>query len=163
MTIAYLGLGSNLGDRLATLQRAIDLLADSGVRTVASSSVYETEPVGGPQGQPTFLNAVVRVETETDARGLLDAARAAEDACGRVRAVRWGPRTLDVDILLVDGYTSEDPELTVPHPRIAERAFVVAPLLELDPDARLPDGTPLDGDELRSQGVEVFAPPLRAP
>lgn len=163
MTDAYLGLGSNLGDRLDTLQRAIDLLADLGVRTLASSSVWETDPVGGPEGQPVFLNAVIHVETEADPRGLLRAARAAEDACGRVRAVRWGPRTLDVDVVLVDGFTSDDPELTVPHPRLAERAFVVLPLLELDPDARLPDGTRLDALGLSADGARPFAPPLRVP
>lgn len=163
MTTAYLGLGSNLGDRHETLQRAIDLLAERGVTTVASSSVWETDPVGGPEGQPAFLNAVIRVETEDDPRALLEAARAAEDACGRVRAVHWGPRTLDVDVLLVDGYASDDPDLTVPHPRIAERAFVILPLLELDPDAQFPDGTRLDALEPSTDGARPFAPPLRVP
>jgi 2-amino-4-hydroxy-6-hydroxymethyldihydropteridine diphosphokinase len=163
VTAAYLGLGSNLGDRHETLQRGIDLLAEHGVTTLASSSVWETDPVGGPEGQPAFLNAVIRVETDADPRALLEAARAAEAACGRVRTVRWGPRTLDVDVLLVDGYTSDDPDLTVPHPRIAERAFVVLPLLELDPDARLPDGTVLADLELSTDGARPFAPPLRAP
>lgn len=163
MTVAYLGLGSNLGDRHETLQRAIDLLAERGVTTVASSSVWETDPVGGPEGQPAFLNAVIRVETEDDPRALLEAARAAEDACGRVRAVHWGPRTLDVDVLLVDGYASDDPDLTVPHPRIAERAFVILPLLELDPDAQFPDGTRLDALEPSTDGARPFAPPLRVP
>ena len=161
MTAAYLGLGSNLGDRYEILQRAIDLLAEHGVITLASSSVWETDPVGGPEGQPAFLNAVIRVETGSDPIGLLDAARAAEDACGRVRTVRWGPRTLDVDVLLVDGYISDDPELTVPHPRLADRAFVLLPLLELDPDARLPDGSRLADLPISRDGARPFAAPLR--
>jgi 2-amino-4-hydroxy-6-hydroxymethyldihydropteridine diphosphokinase len=133
LTRAYLGIGSNLGDRLAYLQLAVEhLAATSGVRVVAVSSVYETDPVGGPV-QDDFLNAVVAVDTDRSPRDLLSACAAAEAAAQRVRDERWGPRTLDVDVLWIDGYTSEDPVLTVPHPRAFERAFVLAPLHDLDP------------------------------
>jgi 2-amino-4-hydroxy-6-hydroxymethyldihydropteridine diphosphokinase len=133
VTRAYLGIGSNLGDRLAYLQLAVDHLAVApGVRVTAVSPVYETDPVGGPV-QDDFLNAVVAVDTDLDPDALLTACAAAETAAQRVRDVRWGPRTLDVDVLWIDGYTSTDPVLTVPHPRMAERAFVLAPLHDLDP------------------------------
>jgi 2-amino-4-hydroxy-6-hydroxymethyldihydropteridine diphosphokinase len=161
--IAYLGLGSNLGDRLANLQRAVDLLGtQAGIRVVASSSVWETEPVGGPP-QPDFLNAVVRIETELGPSDLLDACHRVETELGRVRAARWGPRTVDVDILLIEGRTVETPMLTVPHPRLTQRAFALLPLLELEPDPSLPDGTAVRelrlGSE-RADGVRPFAPPL---
>jgi 2-amino-4-hydroxy-6-hydroxymethyldihydropteridine diphosphokinase len=134
MTRAYLGIGSNLGDRLAHLQLAVDHLAASpGVRVTAVSPVYETEPVGGPV-QDDFLNAVVAVDTDLAPLDLLGACVGAEAAAARVRAERWGPRTLDVDVLWIDGVTADDPTLTVPHPRMAERAFVLAPLHDLDPD-----------------------------
>ena len=133
MTRAYLGIGSNLGDRLAYLQLAVDHLAgEPGVRVTAVSPVYETDPVGGPV-QDDFLNAVVAVDTDLDPDALLAACAGAETAARRVRDVRWGPRTLDVDVLWIDGYSSADPVLTVPHPRMAERAFVLAPLHDLDP------------------------------
>jgi 2-amino-4-hydroxy-6-hydroxymethyldihydropteridine diphosphokinase len=133
VTLAYLGIGSNLGDRLGYLQLAVDRLARAtGVRVTGVSRVYETDPVGGPV-QDDFLNAVVGVETDLTPRELLAQCAAAEAAAARVRDVRWGPRTLDVDVLWIDGYTSTDPVLTVPHPRMAERAFVLAPLHDLDP------------------------------
>lgn len=158
---AYLGLGANLGDRLATLQRAVDLLAAGGVRSVACSRVWETEPVGGPPGQPTFLNAVVRVETSLDPQGLLAAAHRVEAALGRERAIRWGPRTIDIDVLLLDDLVVDDPNLTVPHPRMTERAFVLLPLLDIDPDPVLAGGVRVL--DLPSPGGEArpFAPPLR--
>ncbi len=160
---AYLGIGSNLGDRLANLQGALDALnAEAGVHVVACSRVWETDPVGGPP-QPDFLNVVVRLETALDPHGLLEAAHRVEAAFGRVRDVRWGPRTVDVDILLIDGLTLDDPHLIVPHPRMTQRAFVLLPLLDLDPEARLPDGTrlvdvPLGPDA--AGGARPFAPPL---
>jgi 2-amino-4-hydroxy-6-hydroxymethyldihydropteridine diphosphokinase len=130
---AYLGIGSNLGDRLANLQRAVDGLARvPGVSAAVVSPVYETEPIGGPE-QPEYLNAVVAVDTTLTPRALLDLARELEDAAGRVRVERWGPRTLDVDVLLVGDETVDEPDLQVPHPRMHERGFVMAPLADLDP------------------------------
>lgn len=133
MTRAFLGLGSNLGDRRAHLRGAIAALPD----VAAVSDVYETEPVGGPD-QGRYLNLVVELDTDLDARALLERCRAAEAAAERTRGERWGPRTLDVDVLWVDGETVADPDLVVPHPRMWERRFVVAPLAELAPDL-LPD------------------------
>ncbi len=165
MTVAYLGLGSNLGDRLATLQQAFDLLgAEDGLAVEACSRVWETTPVGGPS-QSDFLNAVLRVETSLAPRDLLAAVNRVEAALDRVRDVRWGPRTIDIDVLWIVGYTSDDPELTVPHPRMTERAFVVLPLLDLDPDPVLSDGTrvldvPLGPDA--AGGARPVAPPLRS-
>jgi 2-amino-4-hydroxy-6-hydroxymethyldihydropteridine diphosphokinase len=126
-------LGSNLGDRAATLQRAVDSLRETaGIRVVAVSSVYETDPVGPPQ--PDYLNAVVAVDSELDARGLLDLAQELERDAARARGERWGPRTLDVDVLLVGDATVDEPDLVVPHPRMWERDFVLAPLADVAPD-----------------------------
>ena len=158
--IAYLGLGSNLGDRLVNLQGAVARLAsEDGVRVDVSSRVWETAPVGGPE-QPDYLNSVVRVETDLTPHGLLAACRRVESALGRERIERWGPRTIDVDVLLYDERAIDEPGLVVPHPRIAERAFVVLPLLELDPDPVLPDGRHLVDLRLDTSGVSPFAPPL---
>ena len=126
---AFLGLGSNLGDRRRHLREAVATLPD----VVAVSTVYETEPVGGPD-QDRYLNCVVELRTARTARQLLDAARACESAAGRVREVRWGPRTLDVDVLWVDGEEVAEPDLVVPHPRMFERSFVLVPMSELAPD-----------------------------
>lgn len=137
---AYLGIGTNLGDRLAYLQLAVDALAAAdGVRVVAASPVYETVPVGGPE-QPDYLNAVVAVDTALSPRALLRLANTIEADAERVRTVRWGPRTLDVDVLLVGDEQVDEPDLVVPHPRMRERAFVLVPLADLDPAwrARLP-------------------------
>lgn len=131
MTRAFLGLGSNVGDRLAHLCGAIDALKSHGLR--AMSSVYETEPVGGPQQGP-YLNLVTELDTELQPRDLLGVCQALEAAAGRVRGVRWGPRRLDVDVLWIDGVTLDDPDLQIPHPRMWERRFVLAPLRELAPD-----------------------------
>jgi 2-amino-4-hydroxy-6-hydroxymethyldihydropteridine diphosphokinase len=127
---AFLGLGSNLGDRWAHLRAAVASLA--GV--VAVSPVYETSPVGGPPGQGPYLNCVVELSTELSPRELLAVARGLEEAAGRERGERWGPRTLDVDVLLVDDLTVEEPDLVVPHPRMYERRFVLAPLADLAPE-----------------------------
>lgn len=156
MTRAYLGLGSNLGDRLAHLQGALDRLSVTpGIRVVAVSSVYETAPVGGPV-QGDYLNAVVALDTSLAPTDLLRACHAVEAAAERVRTVRWGPRTLDVDVLLVDGYRSDDPHLTVPHPRMGERHFVLAPLADVAPDlAPVPAGG--------WSGVRVASVALRLP
>ena len=163
MHVVALGLGANLGDRLATLQRAVDLLAEEGVRTVASSRVWRTEPIGGPPGQPDYLNAVVRAETALDASEVLAAANRVEAALGRTREVRWGPRTIDIDVLLFDDEVRDDPELTIPHPRLRERAFVVLPLLDIDPDPILPDGTRVLDLPLDPDGAEPTQPPLAIP
>ena len=158
--VAFLGLGSNLGDRLTNLQAAVDALqTEPGLRVTASSRVWETVPVGGPP-QPDFLNAVVRAETDLSARDLLDVARRVEQRMGRVRKERWGARSLDVDILLYDEEHIDEPELVVPHPRMAQRAFVLLPLLELDPDPVLPDGTRLKEVRVDTGGVTPSAPPL---
>ena len=158
-TTAYLGLGSNLGDRLGNLQAAVEGLHQAdGIRVVASSRVWETAPVGPPQ--PDYLNAVVRVETDLSPADLLAACRRVEDALGRVRRERWGARTIDVDVLLFDARTVDEPDLVVPHPRLTERAFVVVPLLELDPDPILPDGRRVRNVRLDTDGAAPFAPPL---
>jgi 2-amino-4-hydroxy-6-hydroxymethyldihydropteridine diphosphokinase len=134
LTRAYLALGSNLGDRLGFLQGAVDDLAHTdGVRVVALSSVFETAPVGGPP-QDDYLNAVVAIETDLDPWALLDVAHRCEDCAGRVRDVRFGPRTLDVDVLLYGDLRLDDPALTIPHPRMQERGFVLAPLRQLAPE-----------------------------
>lgn len=135
---AVLAIGANIGDRLAALQGAIDLLASSdGVRVGSVSHVYETDPVGGPD-QDDFLNAVLLVDTDLDPGDLLAACQAVEHAWHRTRDVRWGPRTLDIDIIAFDEVVSDDPDLTLPHPRAAQRAFVCIPWLDADPEARLP-------------------------
>jgi 2-amino-4-hydroxy-6-hydroxymethyldihydropteridine diphosphokinase len=134
---AFLGLGSNLGDRWAHLRRAVDQLrAGSRAPVTAVSRVYETEPMGGPDEQGPYLNLVVElaVAPGADPYGLLEECRRLEAAAGRVRAARWGPRTLDADLLWIDGVVMDDPELTVPHPRWRQRRFVLAPLAELAPD-----------------------------
>jgi 2-amino-4-hydroxy-6-hydroxymethyldihydropteridine diphosphokinase len=164
-TTAYLGLGSNLGDRLERLRGAARLLgATEGIDLVRSSRVYETEPVGPPQ--PAYLNAVVRTDTTLAPRGLLEACRAVEDALGRVRAERWGPRTIDVDILTYDEEIVADPDLVIPHPRMHERGFVLVPLGELGGDPALPGGRRLSTLRLPPDivmGVRPFAPPLPVP
>jgi dihydroneopterin aldolase/2-amino-4-hydroxy-6-hydroxymethyldihydropteridine diphosphokinase len=132
-----LSLGSNIGDRLASLQLGVDILVAGGLACPVVSSVYETVPVGGP-AQDDYLNAVLLAVTDLPAPGVLSLAVAAEAAAGRVRAVRFGPRTLDVDVIAYGDETSDDAELTLPHPRAHERAFVLAPWLELDPGAVLP-------------------------
>ena len=124
---AYLGLGSNVGDRAGHLRRAVAALPD----VVAVSPVYETDPVGGPAGQAPFLNLVVALDTALGPRQLLDLAQTLEDAAGRVRTVRDGPRTLDVDVLLVGDLAVDEPDLVVPHPRMWQRRFVLAPLADL--------------------------------
>jgi 2-amino-4-hydroxy-6-hydroxymethyldihydropteridine diphosphokinase len=163
VTRAYLALGANLGDRLASLQRAADLLgARRGIAVLRSSRLFETAPVGPPQ--PDFLNAVVEVDTSLTPRDLLEAAMAVERELGRERHERWGPRTIDVDLLTFDDVEVDEPGLRIPHPRMHERAFVLVPLGELNADPPLPGGRRLaevslpPGDLL---GVRPFGPPLR--
>jgi 2-amino-4-hydroxy-6-hydroxymethyldihydropteridine diphosphokinase len=127
---AFLGLGSNMGDRRAYLAAAIQRLPD----VVARSPLYETDPVGGPPGQGAYLNCVVELRTSLTPRELLAVAQAAEAAAARIRTLRWGPRTLDVDVLLVGDEHVEEPDLTIPHPRMWERGFVLVPLGDLAPE-----------------------------
>lgn len=135
---AVLSIGSNVGDRMANLQSALDSLdANHDVEVVDVSPVYETAPVGGPE-QDAFLNAVVVVKTLLDPRMLLDVTQRLEEARGRTRVEHWGPRTLDVDLVHVAGYTMTTAALSLPHPRAHERAFVLTPWLDVDPEAELP-------------------------
>ncbi|MER7620787.1 2-amino-4-hydroxy-6-hydroxymethyldihydropteridine diphosphokinase [Streptomyces sp. NPDC126503] len=163
---AVLALGANLGNRLETLQGAVDALADTpGLRVKAVSPVYETEPWGvEPGSQPSYLNAVALVKTTLPPSSLLERAHAVEEAFHRVREERWGARTIDVDIITYADVVSDDPVLTLPHPRAHQRAFVLAPWNDVDPAALLPghgavadlltslghaDVTPRDDLELR--------------
>ena len=132
MSRAYLSLGSNLGDRLAFLAEAVKRLTTGSTQVVRTSAVFETAPQGKVD-QPAFLNLVAEVATDLDPVALLHSILALEQVLGRVRLERWGPRTVDIDILLYDDIAMNHPELTLPHPRMAERAFVLVPLLELDP------------------------------
>lgn len=135
--LAVLGLGANLGDRMAALQHAIDLVcADPAVTPVGVSAVFETDPVGGPT-QPDYLNAVLLVRTTLVPVEVLALAHLAEQDLQRVRDVRWGARTLDVDVITYGDVTSADPVLTLPHPRAAIRAFVLVPLSDVAPDLQL--------------------------
>jgi 2-amino-4-hydroxy-6-hydroxymethyldihydropteridine diphosphokinase len=162
MTRTYLGLGSNLGDRLAHLRRAVELLGEREVPVLRSSRVYETDPVGGP-AQPDYLNAVIEADTDLDAHGLLETCRSVEDTMGRVRSARWGPRVIDVDVLTYGREDIDTSDLQVPHPRMHERAFVLVPLLELDGDPPLPGGRRVDRLRLGPStldGVRLYGPPL---
>ncbi|MEU5775376.1 2-amino-4-hydroxy-6-hydroxymethyldihydropteridine diphosphokinase [Streptomyces venezuelae] len=136
---AVISLGSNLGNRLETLQGAVDALEDTpGLRVKAVSPVYETEPWGvDPGTQPSYFNAVVVVKTTLPPASLLERAQAVEEAFHRVRDERWGPRTIDVDIVAYADVVSDDPTLTLPHPRAHERAFVLAPWHDVEPEAQL--------------------------
>ncbi len=157
-------MGSNLGERLQNLRRAVALLeARDGISVLRSSRVYETEPVGPTQ--PDFLNAVLLVETTLTARGLLDACLFVENEMGRVRRERWGARIIDIDVLTYGDDVIAEPGLSIPHPRMHERAFVLVPLLELDADPPLPGGRhvrALRFDPRQLAGVRPFAPPLPA-
>ncbi|SEG80290.1 2-amino-4-hydroxy-6-hydroxymethyldihydropteridinediphosphokinase [Nonomuraea solani] len=134
-----LAFGSNLGRRFQTLQGAVDSLFDApGLEFVRASPVYETDPVGGPGGQDSYLNAIVVAETSLDPRTLLERALSIENAFGRERAERWGPRTLDIDLIVVGDTVCDDPDLTLPHPRAHERAFVLVPWFEADPEGTVP-------------------------
>ncbi len=148
MTRAFLGLGSNLGDRAAHLRAAVASMPD----VVALSPVYETDPVGGPD-QGAYLNLVAQLDTELDARGLLEVCRRLETAAQRVRRERWGPRTLDVDVLWIDGEEVDEPDLIVPHPRLFERAFVLVPLRTLAPDL-----VPADWFSTDEAGIHLLGP-----
>lgn len=157
--LAHLGIGSNIGDRLAHLQSAVDgLAAAPRVRVVSVSSVYETIPVGGPE-QDDYLNAVVAVETVRSARSLLELGQELEGRARRTRTERWGPRTLDVDVLLIGTETTTEPDLEVPHPRIWDRGFVVVPLHEIAPDLVGADRLEaVAGDDVRRTDLSLTVP-----
>lgn len=138
--VAVLSLGSNLGDRSAHLRAGLEVIA-SLVPVLAVSPIYETDPVGGVD-QPAYLNCVALVDTSDPERAFA-AAHLAEQTRGRLRSVRWGPRTLDVDVIDVDGQVRDDPRLTLPHPRTHEREFVLRPWHDLDPDATVPGYGPV--------------------
>lgn len=168
----HLGLGSNLGDRRAQLQAAVDALAAAGVVVVASSSTYETDPVGEVLDQPAFLNACVAIERELEPEALLDAVKGVERAMGRetdvdaAGYVRHGPRPIDIDILLLGDVEHGSERLTVPHAALLERRFALIPLLELDFGLRVPDGRALS-DALAALPVDAdvrrAGPPLALP
>jgi len=160
----YLGLGSNIGDRRAHLQAAVDALDSHGIEALASSSVYDTEPVGLVLDQPEFLNACIRIRTALAPEELLDACKRLERAVGRAAGgVRHGPRVIDVDVLLLGPLEYASSRLTLPHAEVSSRRFVLVPLLELDPDLALPDGTrlalALEGLD-PGQAVRLAGPPL---
>lgn len=142
---AVVALGANLGNRLETLQGAIDALGDTpGLRVKAVSPVYETAPWGvDPDSQPSYFNAVISVKTTLPPSSLLERGHAIEEAFDRVREERWGPRTIDVDIIAYADVVSGDPVLTLPHPRAHQRAFVLAPWHDIDPEAQIPGHGPV--------------------
>lgn len=152
MRTGYLGLGSNVGDREAHLRAAIAALETAGVEVEAVSSAYETEPVGEVIDQPDFLNAAVRIRTDLEPQALLDLCKEIEAARGReLDAARHGPRPLDLDLLLLGDLELRTERLTLPHREATSRRFVLAPLVELDPELTLPDGTRL-ADALTALG-----------
>jgi 2-amino-4-hydroxy-6-hydroxymethyldihydropteridine diphosphokinase len=160
----YLGLGSNVGDRRSHLERAVAALPRHRIEVVGSSSVYETEPVGLVLDQREFYNACLEVRTEKDPEELLDACKAVERELGRREGgVRHGPRPIDVDVLLLDDCEYSSLRLTLPHPEVRSRRFVLVPLLELEPDLALPDGTRLSVALAAlggGQDVQLAGPPL---
>ncbi len=165
--IGYLGLGSNVGDRRASLQAAVDALPSHGVEVLASSSTYDTDPVGEVLDQPPFLNACVRVRTALAPEALLDAAKAVERELGRdPGGPRHGPRPIDVDVLLLDDREHRSERLRLPHEQVLARRFVLVPLLELDFELALPSGQRL-ADALATmpvdEGVRRAGPALAIP
>ncbi len=164
--LGYLGLGSNVGDRRAALEAAVRALEPREVAVLASSSVFETQPVGELPDQPDFLNACLRVRTTLDPHALLDACKAVERELGRVAGgPRHGPRTIDVNLLLLGDIVLHDERLTLPHEQVSSRRFVLVPLLELNPALALPDGTRLAAalaalGPAYGQAVQIAGPPL---
>lgn len=159
MNSAYLGLGSNLGNRMAFLRSGRDTLVDQpGIVLIRAAGVYETEAVGGPPENPLFLNTALQIETSLEPQQLLKTCLAVEDEFGRSRPARWAPRTLDIDILLYADQVICDENLTIPHPRLQERAFVLAPLREIAPDLRHPLLEQTISELARSAGVEELVP-----
>jgi len=165
--IGLLGLGSNVGDRRAELQGAVDALAGAGIKPLASSSTYDTDPVGEVLEQPSFLNACVRVETELEPLELLDAVKRLEGELGRgAGGERHGPRAIDIDVLLLGELELADERMTLPHEQLLNRRFVLIPALELDFETAMPDGRRLS-DALAvlalDEGVRWAGPPLQLP
>jgi 2-amino-4-hydroxy-6-hydroxymethyldihydropteridine diphosphokinase len=136
MAIAYLGLGSNLGDRARNIREALDRLPSAGIQVLKTSSLMESEPAGGPP-QNDYLNAVTKVSTSLNPLDLLSALKSIETRMGRIKTVRNGPRVIDIDILLFEGVTMRTDTLTIPHPRMRQRAFVMNPLKEIEPELNL--------------------------
>jgi 2-amino-4-hydroxy-6-hydroxymethyldihydropteridine diphosphokinase len=163
LTVGYLGLGSNIGDRRARLTDAVLALGAHGITVLSSSSVYDTEPVGEVLDQPEFLNACLRVDTELGPEPLLVLCKLVEQEVGRTAGVRHGPRVIDVDLLLLGEVEYRSQRLSLPHAEVSARRFVIVPLLELDPELTLPSGERLDvllaglGD---GQDVRLAGPPL---
>jgi 2-amino-4-hydroxy-6-hydroxymethyldihydropteridine diphosphokinase len=162
--LGLLGLGSNMGDRRRRLQTAVDALPAAGVRVLASSSTYDTDPVGEVLDQPSFLNACLRIQTRLEPLELLDAVKRLERELGRVDAIRHGPRAIDIDILLLGERELRDERMSLPHEQLLARRFVLIPALELDFEAHTPDGRRL-ADALASlplsEGVRWAGPPLQ--
>lgn len=151
MTEAWIGIGSNVGERRGFVRSAVERLG-AEVSVIAVSSLYETSPVGGPP-QRSFVNAVARISTGLDARSLLELCKNIEKRMGREASdMRWGPRVIDLDLLLFDDLKVSEPDLEIPHPRMNERRFVLVPLLEIDPEATDPWGTRLSDYEERVEG-----------
>ena len=160
VTTAYIGIGSNVGDRVGFCRRAVEALTRSeGVTVVKVSSLYETSPVGGPP-QRSFINLVAKVSTELDPRGLLEVCQSLEQRMGREPSdIRWGPRVVDMDILLYGTDKISEPDLEIPHARLKERRFALIPLLEIDPDLTDPWETRLDDALAEAEGeVELHSP-----
>jgi 2-amino-4-hydroxy-6-hydroxymethyldihydropteridine diphosphokinase len=165
VSIGYLGLGSNIGDRRGHLQAAVDALPGRGVTVLASSATYDTDPVGLVLDQPAFLNACIRIETELEPEALLDACKAVERDLGRdlEGGIRHGPRPIDVDLLLLGDTAYRSERLSLPHEQVTARRFVLIPLLELDFELRTPDRTRLSDCLAKmplDEGVRRAGPPL---
>lgn len=162
MTRAFIGLGSNLGDRLGHLRRALEALGENGVRVVAASSVYETDPIGPPQ--PDFLNAVCEAETDLAPADLVALLKGIEAGIGRRPGERWGPREIDLDLLMYGDEVVDEAGARVPHPELTRRAFVLVPLLEIAPGLALPSGEKVAAvADPEPKGVRLFAGPLHGP
>jgi 2-amino-4-hydroxy-6-hydroxymethyldihydropteridine diphosphokinase len=165
VSLGYLGLGSNVGDRRGHLQAAVDALPGRGVTVLASSATYDTDPVGLVLDQPAFLNACIRIETELEPEALLDACKAVERDLGRdlEGGIRHGPRPIDVDLLLLGDTAYRSERLSLPHEQVTARRFVLIPLLELDFELRTPDRTRLSDCLAKmplDEGVRRTGPPL---
>lgn len=158
LTRAFVGLGSNLGDRLDNLKRAVEALLEKGLAVMEASSVYETDPVGPPQ--PDYLNAAVAVDCHLLPAQLVAVLKLVEAEIGREQSERWGPRVIDLDLLLFGEETVAEPGLTVPHAELTNRAFAMVPILEIDNDVELPSGEPLSAFcEKDPAGIRAYAPP----